>query len=70
MLKLVRQINLFPKITKNVLENRLFKSTLVNEKHFLEKVDLKSSDGGKIDFQALKKKVKNLSIYELFFRQY
>lgn len=70
MLKLVRQINLFPKITKNVLEDRLFQSTLVNGKHFLEKVDLKSSDGGKIDFQSLKKKVKNLSIYGLFFRQY
>ena len=36
--------------------NRLFQSTFVNGKHFLEKVDLKSSDGGKVNFEELKKK--------------
>lgn len=42
----------------NVQFNRLFNSSFVNNKHFLEKVDLKSSTGDKVDFVALKKKVK------------
>lgn len=64
---MLKKISVFPKIQKNILEIRFFQSTIVNEKHFLEKLDLKSMDGNKVDFKSLKKKVKFGNI-EYFFK--
>lgn len=66
---MLKKISVFPKIRKNILEIRFFQSTIINGKNFLEKLDLKSIDGNKVDFKSLKKKVKFRNI-EFFFKLY